>query len=81
MTKKRYFRLPPVEGEETKVTTSYRRFNSEWNKIFKPLERITGMKVTGFDPSIQLTEIKDKKWQSTVQIPVWLAKRLIDRIK
>ncbi len=76
---KRIFRLPPIEGAQPQVTTSIRRFDSEWNKIFKPLEKLTGLKVTGFDPSIQLNEIKDGKFVNgtTVTIPVWFAHRII----
>jgi hypothetical protein len=74
----RYFTTP-----DGKDITSVRVYLKEWNKILKPLEKLTGLKVYGFDPSISLAKIENGKYVmgSNVQIPLWFAKLLVNKFQ
>lgn len=52
-----------------------------WDEFNAAIEKLTGMTVTGYDPGINLTEIKDGKWIASLQLPAWFAKRLIDKFE
>jgi len=78
LPKVRYFRC--TTGKTTK---SFRAYRSSWSRIINPLEKITGMKCVAFDPGIDLAEFANGQRVngSTVQLPLWFAKRLIERHK
>jgi hypothetical protein len=62
------------------IVNSYDEYNICWNELIIRLEEITGLKVTGYDPSVSLSEIKDGKYidGSNVQLPAWFAIKLIE---
>jgi len=76
--KPKYFNLP-----DGKATKSARLYLKEWNKILKPLEKLTGMKVWGFDPSIALIRLEKgvPVQGTTVNIPLWFAKILVEKFQ
>ena len=51
-----------------------------WDDLNAAIEKITDLKVTGWDPGLNLTDSKDGRYV-TIQIPAWFAKRLIDKFE
>jgi hypothetical protein len=66
-----------------KVTESVDFYLKEWRQIIRPLEKLTGMKVIGFDPGFLLVQIKNRKTVqgATVNIPMWFAKILVEKFQ
>jgi hypothetical protein len=52
-----------------KVTVDAKKYIAAWKKIARPIEKITGMKMDGFDPSISFYD--PKKQNKFIQLPVW----------
>lgn len=74
----RYYSCP-----DGKTTISVKTYMKEWNKIIKPIEEITGLKIHSFDPSICLCKFENGMYVSgtVVQFPLWFAKILIEKFK
>ena len=68
-------------GED--FNSSKKDFNAylkAWDEFNAEIEKITGMTVTGYDPGVNLTEIRDGRWMNKgVQLPGWFARLLIER--
>lgn len=60
-------------------TASVGRYLKEWNAIKEPLESVLGLESIGFDPGF-LMRAKDQPYSAPVDIPVWLAKRIVAAI-
>lgn len=65
------FRLP-----DRSVTNDVKVFDREWDKIIIPLEKKLGVLVLSFDPGFTVLDRNDKS--ATANIPMWLAKRIIE---
>jgi hypothetical protein len=77
MKQPRYFHRP-----NGKLTKSVKFYLKEWRQIIRPLEKLTGMKVIGFDPGFLLARIENGKTvQGTVDIPMWFAKILVEQFQ
>jgi len=59
-------------------TTDVNKFSKEWGKITKPFEDI-GFKVIGFDPGIAMCDAETN--QGAFEIPLYVAKRLVEAMK
>jgi hypothetical protein len=80
--KKTIFRLPG----STDTTTSAKAYFRAWDKIIKPLERLTGFQVTGYDPGLNLCKMRpvaDGKtaYDYSMQIPVEFARAILEGAK
>jgi len=53
-------------------------FAREWQKLIDPLEKGLSIRVSGFDPGFSVEDINSN---NTSQIPMWLAKRIINIIQ
>jgi hypothetical protein len=62
-----------------KMTSSVKRYVSEWNAIKEPLEAALDLRTIGFDPGFLMTA-NGEQYCSSVDIPVWLAKRIVAAI-
>jgi hypothetical protein len=77
MKQPRYFHRP-----NGKLTESVPFYLKEWRQIIRPLEKLTGMKVIGFDPGFLLARVENGKVvQGTVDIPMWFAKILVSKFQ
>ena len=61
------------------VTMSVERYIKEWSAIYKPIENAYGLRLVGFDPGFLFADKEHAN--STIDIPVWLAKRMADIAK
>lgn len=68
----REYRLP-----DGKYTTSTQKYTTEWRKIANKLEKKFGFVMVGCDPDFLLRE-KDN-WNSSFTLPLWVAKRILER--
>jgi hypothetical protein len=80
--RKTIFRLPGG----TKTTTSYKSYTRAWGKIIRPLEKLTGFKVTALDPGINLCKMRllpngKTAYDCSVCIPVFFAQAILDGVK
>jgi len=71
-------------GEKT--TTSLKVYLREWNKIIRPLERLTGFKVTGCNPGLNLCKMNPlpngkTAYDYSFQMPVAFAKAILEGAK
>lgn len=66
--------------------SSKKDFNAylkDWDDFIAKVEKLTGLIVTGYDPGLNLTKIENGKWKEgyTIQIPLWFAKRLVNKFE
>jgi hypothetical protein len=59
-------------------TGSAKKYCDAWNALKKPLEDRLGLFSIGFDPGFLMA---DKESNAPVDIPVWLAKRIVENLK
>lgn len=52
-----------------KITVDAKKYIAAWKKLARPIERITGMKMSGFDPDISFYDPKMEN--KFIQLPVW----------
>jgi hypothetical protein len=69
-----------------KITTSVKVYIREWEKITHPLERLTGWRVTGFDPGLNLSKLRllpngKTAYDYSLQIPVEFAQAILKGLK
>ena len=68
------FRMP-----DGKTTSSAGRYIKAWNALTAPAVEQLGLVVIGFDPHVSFCCKSNP--QATVQIPVWLLKRINDVLR
>lgn len=73
---KKYYVRP-----NNRTTQSFKFYMREWNALIKPLEKLTGLKVYGFNPDISLCKVIDKKivTNSSIKLPIWFVKILLKK--
>lgn len=59
-------------------TQSVREYIKAWDAIRLPLEQKLGLKTIGYNPGFLMGDAGATAPHSTVNIPVWLAKRIIE---
>lgn len=55
------------------ITSSGRTYGKAWADFYEPIERVLGVRVYGFDPSLSMADLNSG---GTAQIPMWLARRI-----
>ena len=75
---KRWYCLPDYQNS----TQSYESYKAAWDAIIKPLEKLTGLTMIGFDPDIQLAKIENGIYLegTSITLPVWFAKNLLTKV-
>ena len=91
MSVKTYNHNPPKSwgggrGPTAEYGNGKKDFNAylkDWDDFIAKIEKLTGLTVTGYDPGLNLTKIENGKWKEghTVQLPLWFAKRLVDKFE
>lgn len=64
-----------------KLTHSFNVYIRTWRSLIRKVERLTNLKCIGFDPGLLMADIKDKKYGSTISLPVWFAMRILRKIE
>jgi len=69
-----------------KTTTSEAVYRREWRKVIKPLEKLTGWKVTAYDPGLSLSKMRllpsgKTAYDYSIQIPPEFARAILDGVK
>lgn len=74
-------KIPQRRVPNGKYTSSLQVYLREWRKIINKIEKMTGLKCGGYDPGMSFYEVKEGKILpgTSVEIPVWLALRLINK--
>jgi len=87
MSKKVYNYDPPKHwgggrgphGDYNSTKEDFNAYLKDWDELNNALETITGLKVTAYDPGVNLTRIDERNNWSTIQFPMWFAKLLVER--
>jgi hypothetical protein len=59
----------------------FNAYLKDWDEFNAALEKITNLKVTAYDPGVNLTRIDERGNWSTVQLPLWFAQKLVDKFE
>jgi len=71
ITAKELRRLP-----DGKTTQSLAIYLKKWKAIYQPIEEAYGLRLIGFDPGLLFADADHP--QSAIDIPLWLAKRMVE---
>lgn len=66
-------------GEYNNTKKDFNAYLKDWDTFNHALEKLTGLKVTGYDPGVNLTKIDERNNWSTIQLPMWFAKILLEK--
>jgi hypothetical protein len=66
-----------------KQTNSFNVYQASWKRLYRRMEKLTGLTCTGMDTSLDFQEIKNGKYVEggSIRLPVWFCYKLLNGIE